>query len=157
MDIVLLVVGKTTSKYIIEGISEYIKRLKRYIPYEICELPDARRAGKISQAEQKDAEGELILRKLNDSDMVILLDERGTQYTSREFASYLERAMGSGRKRLVFIVGGPYGFSEAVYARANGLISLSKMTFNHEMVRLFFTEQIYRGISILHGLPYHHD
>lgn len=157
MDIQLLVVGKTTLGYVKEGIQEYLKRLSRYIPYEIIELPDARRAGKISQAEQKEAEGEQILRKITDSDMVILLDERGKQYTSREFADYLERSMSSGRKRMIFVVGGPYGFSEAVYSRSNGLISLSKMTFNHEMVRLFFTEQIYRGVSILHGLPYHHD
>lgn len=157
MDISLLVIGKTSSEYISDGISEYLKRLKRYIPYRIVELPDARKAGKVSEPEQKSAEGALLLREINDADLLVLLDERGKEYTSREFAQYLERAMASGRKRLVFAIGGPYGFSEAVYARADGKISLSRMTFNHEMVRLFFTEQIYRAVSILHGLPYHHD
>lgn len=157
MEIVLLTVGKTTIGYVNEGIAEYVKRLKRYIPYRIQELPDSKRSGKVSEAEQKEAEGEMILRQLAESDLVVLLDERGKEYTSREFAAYLERAMSSGRKRLVFVVGGPYGFSKKVYDRADSMLSLSKMTFNHEMVRLFFTEQIYRGISILHGLPYHHD
>lgn len=157
MDIQLLTVGKTSISYVRSGIEEYLKRLKRFVPYSISELPDARKSGKISESEQKEAEGDLILRSLNDSDMVVLLDERGKEYTSREFASFLERAMASGRKRLVFVVGGPYGFSQRVYDRADSKLSLSKMTFNHEMVRLFFTEQIYRGISILHGLPYHHD
>ncbi|MDE6246890.1 MAG: 23S rRNA (pseudouridine(1915)-N(3))-methyltransferase RlmH [Muribaculaceae bacterium] len=157
MDIILLTIGKTGISYIKEGIAEYCKRLKRYLPYTIIEIPDSRKAGKISESEQKDAEGELILKQINDSDIVILLDERGKEYTSRDFAGYLERLLSSGRKRAVFVVGGPYGFSKRVYDRADGMISLSKMTFNHEMVRLFFTEQIYRGISILHGLPYHHD
>lgn len=157
MDITLLTIGKTGISYISEGLEEYCKRLKRYLPYTIVELPDSRKSGKISESEQKTAEGELILRNITDSDMVILLDERGKEYTSREFSTYLERLMGSGRKRVIFVVGGPYGFSQKVYDRADGLISLSKMTFNHEMVRLFFTEQIYRAVSILHGLPYHHD
>ena len=153
----LLTVGKTSISYVKEGIAEYVKRIGRYIPYKIQELPDASRSGKISEGEQKEAEGSLILRNLGDGDHVVLLDERGKEYTSREFAGRLEKLMASGRKRIVFVIGGPYGFSEAVYARGNELLSLSKMTFNHEMVRLFFTEQIYRGISILHGLPYHHD
>ncbi|MDE6273030.1 MAG: 23S rRNA (pseudouridine(1915)-N(3))-methyltransferase RlmH [Muribaculaceae bacterium] len=157
MDIILLTIGKTNISYIKDGIEEYSKRLKRFINYKIDELPDARKSGKITESEQKEAEGALILRQLSDSDMVILLDERGKEYTSREFASYLERVMASGRKRLIFVVGGPYGFAQSVYQRADAKISLSKMTFNHEMVRLFFTEQIYRGISILHNLPYHHD
>lgn len=156
MEIILLTVGKTGISYIKEGITEYVKRLSRFVPYQIVELPDARK-GKISEAEQKDAEAEQILKFLNDSDYVVLLDERGREYTSREFAALLERLMASGRKRSVFVVGGPYGFSERVYSRGDAKISLSKMTFNHEMVRLFFTEQLYRGISILHGLPYHHD
>lgn len=157
MDIVLLTVGKTTINYIKEGISEYCKRLKRFMPYSIIELADARRAGKVSEAEQKEAEGTGILKAVCDSDFVVLLDENGKEFSSREFALYLERLMSSGRKRTVFVVGGPYGFSESVYARSDAKMSLSRMTFNHEMVRLFFTEQIYRGISILHGLPYHHD
>lgn len=156
MEITLLTVGKTGISYIKEGIAEYCKRLSRYIPYSIIELPDARK-GRLSEAEQKEAEADLILKSLNDTDHVVLLDERGREYTSREFAAWLERIMSSGRKRTVFVVGGPYGFSRRIYERADGKISLSKMTFNHEMVRLFFTEQIYRGIAILNGLPYHHD
>lgn len=156
MEIKLLTIGKTGISYIKEGINEYCKRLSRYLPYEIVELPDARK-GRLSESEQKEAEAELILRYLNESDNVVLLDEKGREYTSREFAALLERLMASGRKRTVFVVGGPYGFSQRIYQRSDSMISLSKMTFNHEMVRLFFTEQMYRGISILHGLPYHHD
>lgn len=156
MEIKLLTIGKTGISYIKEGINEYCKRLSRYLPYEIVELPDARK-GRLSESEQKEAEAELILRYLNESDYVVLLDEKGREYTSREFAALLERLMASGRKRTVFVVGGPYGFSQRIYQRSDSMLSLSKMTFNHEMVRLFFTEQMYRGISILHGLPYHHD
>lgn len=156
MEIKLLTIGKTGISYIKEGINEYCKRLSRYLPYEIVELPDARK-GRLSESEQKEAEAELILRYLNESDNVVLLDEKGREYTSREFAALLERLMASGRKRTVFVVGGPYGFSQRIYQRSDSMLSLSKMTFNHEMVRLFFTEQMYRGISILHGLPYHHD
>lgn len=157
MEIVLMSVGKTSINYVKEGISEYCKRLKRYIPYSLLELPDAGKAGKISETEQKLAEGKLLLKNLREGDYVILLDERGKEFTSREFAAEVEKLMASGRKRLVYVIGGPYGFSDEVYARGDAKMSLSKMTFNHEMVRLFFTEQIYRAISILHGLPYHHD
>lgn len=156
MDIILLTVGKTTISFVKEGIAEYHKRLNRYINYSIVELPDIKK-GRISEFEQKEAEGDLILKVLNDSDYVVLLDEKGSEYTSREFASWMQRIMVSGKKRLVFVVGGPYGFSDSVYHRGNTKVSLSKMTFNHEMVRLFFTEQLYRGLSILNGLPYHHD
>lgn len=156
MEIILLTVGKTGISYIKEGISEYVKRLSRFVPYNIMELPDVRK-GKISESEQKELEADLILKALTPNDHVILLDERGSQYTSREFADLLERLMASGKKRAVFVVGGPYGFSQRVYDRCNAKMSLSKMTFNHEMIRLFFTEQVYRGVSILHGLPYHHD
>jgi 23S rRNA (pseudouridine1915-N3)-methyltransferase len=156
MEITLLTIGKTGISYIQEGIAEYCKRLRRYIPYSILELPDPRR-GKLSEQEQKEAEADLLLRQITDGDYVVLLDEKGREYTSREFAAWLERLMGSGRKRTLFIVGGPYGFSERIYARGDAQMSLSKMTFNHEMVRLFFTEQVYRGVSILNGLPYHHD
>ena len=156
MEITLLTIGKTGISYIREGIAEYCKRLGRYLPYGITELPDVRK-GKLSESEQKEAEASLILSALSDSDYVVLLDERGREYTSREFAACLEKLMGSGRKRTVFVVGGPYGFSQKVYDRSDAMMSLSRMTFNHEMVRLFFTEQVYRGVSILHGLPYHHD
>lgn len=157
MNIVLLTVGKTRTPYVAEGIDEYLKRLRRYVPYEIMEIPDVKNAGKISREEQKEAEGNLILAALSSSDHLMLLDERGRQYTSLEFSSRLQGIMASGKKRLVMAVGGPYGFSQAVYSRANELLSLSKMTFNHEMVRLFITEQVYRAMSILRGDPYHHE
>lgn len=157
MDIELMTVGKTTSKVISQGIEEYVKRLRRYIPYSINMLPDVKNAGKLKPVLQKESEGEMILSKLSMSDYVVLLDERGKEYTSVEFASFIERQMVAGRKRVVFIVGGPYGFSDAVYERADTEVSLSKMTFNHEMVRLFFTEQVYRAMTILKGEPYHHS
>lgn len=157
MNIQLLTIGKTKSKYVTEGIQEYLKRLKRYVDFEIIEIPDVRNAGRISKNEQKEAEGRLILNRILPSDHLMLLDERGKQYRSTEFADRLQTIMASGRKRLVMAVGGPYGFSQAVYDRGNELLSLSKMTFNHEMVRLFITEQMYRGMTILKGEPYHHD
>lgn len=156
MTIELITVGRTRTEYVVEGITEYLKRLRRYVPFQITELPDVKNAGKISQEEQKEAEGQLILGKLSVSDHVMLLDERGRQLSSEEFASRLEAILASGRKRLVMIIGGPYGFSKAVYNRADELLSLSKMTFNHEMVRLFITEQVYRAMTILKGEPYHH-
>lgn len=157
MEIVLMTVGKTGISFVKSGIEEYVKRLKRYIPYSIEELPDIKNSGKIAENEQKEAEGRSILSHISPSDFVILLDERGKEYTSREFAGRIEKIMGSGRKRAIFITGGPYGFSQTVYSRADDKLSLSKMTFNHEMVRLFFTEQIYRAMTILRNEPYHHD
>lgn len=157
MEIELLTIGKTGGKYLAAGIEDYCKRLRRYVPYRITELPDVRNAGKLSEAEQKEAEGQQILAHLSASDHVTLLDERGDMLTSRGFSQKLQKMMASGRKRIVFVVGGPYGFSPAVYARADWKLSLSEMTFSHEMVRLFFTEQIYRAMTILRGEPYHHD
>lgn len=157
MEIELLTVGKTTIKFVNEGIEEYTKRLKHYIPYKITPLPDIKKTTSLGAERQKEAEGEIILSKLQNSDFVILLDERGKEYTSMEFSSFLEKQMVAGRKKVVFVVGGPYGFSQAVYDRADGKVSLSKMTFNHEMVRLFFTEQVYRSMTILRGEPYHHE
>lgn len=157
MDIELLTVGKTCIKFVIEGLEEYTKRLKRYINYSIVCLPDVKKTSALTEKQQKETEGEMILARLQKSDHVVLLDERGRQYTSMEFADFLQKQMLAGRKRLVFVVGGPYGFSENVYARADAKLSLSKMTFNHEMVRLFFTEQVYRGMTILRGEPYHHE
>lgn len=156
MNITILAVGATRTKYVTEGMEIYLKRLKRYIPFEIIELPDVKNAGRISQEEQKTAEGTAILARLTSGDHVTLLDERGRQFTSVEFADKLQAVMASGKKRLVMVIGGPYGFSQAVYDRANELLSLSKMTFNHEMVRLFITEQTYRAMTILRGEPYHH-
>lgn len=157
MDIALMAVGKTTIKFVDEGITEYCRRLRRYIPYSIGIVPDIRNAGRLPEERQKELEGEKILAGVSPSDFVVLLDERGREYSSMEFSSFLEKQMVAGRKRLLFVVGGPYGFSESVYARADALLSLSRMTFNHEMVRLFFTEQVYRAMTILRGEPYHHE
>ncbi|MDE7160012.1 MAG: 23S rRNA (pseudouridine(1915)-N(3))-methyltransferase RlmH [Muribaculaceae bacterium] len=157
MEIQLLTVGKTSTSYIIAGIEEYCRRLKHYVPFSLVSLPDIKNTRNLSEDRQKQSEGELILGHLSTSDLVVLLDEAGREFTSREFAGWLERGMATGRKRLVFVVGGPYGFSKAVYDRADTKISLSRMTFSHEMVRLFFVEQVYRAMTILRGEPYHHD
>lgn len=156
MDIQLLTVGKTNQGYIQAGIDEYCKRLKRYIAFSIISLPDIKSIKGLSEALQKEKEGEVILNYLSPSDTVILLDEHGKEYTSVEFSKFIQKTLASGRKRAVFVVGGPYGFSEAVYRRAEAKCSLSKMTFTHEMIRLFFTEQIYRAMTIIKGEPYHH-
>lgn len=153
----LLVIGKTDAAYIREGIAEYEKRLTRYIPYEMQVLPDVRNSKNMTEALQKEKEGEMLLGQLQPSDFVVLLDEKGKQHTSVEFSEYLAQKMLVGIKRLVFVVGGPYGFSEAVYRRANDKISLSRMTFSHQMVRMIFAEQIYRAMTILKGEPYHHE
>lgn len=157
MEILLISVGKTNMPFVANGIDEYYGRLKRYITYKIICLPDIKNARKLTTEQQKEAEGKVILDVLSASDHVILLDERGRQYKSLEFADMLQQKMASGLKRLVFIIGGPYGFSKDVYDRGDSMLSLSKMTFNHEMVRLFFTEQIYRAMTILRGEPYHHE
>lgn len=157
MEVELIVVGKTTIKFVKDGIAEYLNRLKHYIPYRITELADAKNTKNLSEERQKQSEGEKILSSIQTSDFVVLLDERGREYSSMEFASFMEKQMVAGRKRVLFVVGGPYGFSEAVYARADSKLSLSRMTFNHEMVRLFFTEQLYRAMTILRGEPYHHE
>ncbi len=157
MEIELLTIGKTSIRFVEDGIAEYSRRLKHYIPYSIKSLPDVKNASKMDQAKQKDAEGEKIFDVISNSDFVVLLDERGKQYSSIEFSAFLEKQMISGRRKVIFVVGGPYGFSKPVYDRADSLLSLSKMTFNHEMVRLFFTEQIYRAMTILRGEPYHHE
>lgn len=157
MEIELLTVGKTSIRFVEEGIAEYTRRLKHYIPFSVKALPDIKNTSKLSEAKQKDAEGEKILATLTTADYVVLLDEHGKEYTSVEFSSFIEKQMIAGRRKVVFVVGGPYGFSQEVYNRADSLLSLSKMTFNHEMVRLFFVEQIYRGMTILRGEPYHHE
>lgn len=157
MNIDLLAIGKTKTGYISEGLELYLKRLKHYLPFCITELPDVKNAGKMSQEEQKEAEGQMFLSRITAGDYVVLLDERGKEYTSVEFAGKLGSFMNSGRKRTVLLIGGPYGFSKAVYNRADETLSLSKMTFNHEMVRLFITEQVYRAMTIMRGEPYHHQ
>ena len=157
MKIKLIAVGKTDSSAI-EGLyNEYIKRLSRMGDFSLEIIPDVKNTKNLSQVEQKTREGEAILSSVSSTDIVILLDERGREYTSMEFAAYLQKHMNSGIRTLCFVIGGPYGFSDAVYNRANGKISLSRMTFSHQMIRLFFIEQIYRAHNIMAGLPYHHQ
>lgn len=157
MKIVLIVVGKTATPYINSAVEEYVKRVNRYVPMEFTVIPDLKPSKGMTEAVQKQREGQAILGSLQGGDHVCLLDERGRQLTSREFAGEIDRRMVQGLKRLVFVVGGPYGFSPEVYDRADSKLSLSRMTFTHEMVRLFFTEQVYRAMTILRGEPYHHD
>ncbi|MDE6126532.1 MAG: 23S rRNA (pseudouridine(1915)-N(3))-methyltransferase RlmH [Muribaculaceae bacterium] len=157
MKITLLVIGKTNTASIAAGIDDYASRVNRYIPFEIITLPDARASRSMTETKQKEAEGKLILGALRPGDRLVLLDERGAELTSRQFSEMLERRVQTVAKRLVFAVGGPYGFSEEVYARADEKLSLSKMTFPHELVRLFFVEQLYRAQTISRGEPYHHD
>ncbi len=157
MDIQLLTIGKTSTNYIQKGLDEYCSRIKRYINYKIITLPDIKSTKALTENLQKEKEGELILDYLSPSDYCVLLDEHGKEFTSIEFAQFIQKKMISGRKRLIFIVGGPYGFSENVHKRAETECSLSKMTFTHEMIRLFFTEQMYRAMTILRGEPYHHE
>lgn len=158
MKILLMAVGRTTSEIMRRGIDLYKDRLKYYdAPVEIKIIEDIKGAKSLTQQRQKELEGDSILRNVTPSDRVVLLDENGREFTSREFAAFVDKQMVSGVKRLVFVVGGPYGFSDAVYARADSKLSLSRMTFNHEMVRLFFIEQLYRAMTIRRGEPYHHD
>lgn len=157
MEITLIVIGKTNAKYLIEGLDEYTRRLKHYISYNINILPDIKNTKKLSEEQQKETEGKLILNALKPGDFIVLLDERGKEFSSMQFSDYLQRKMNSGLRRLVFVVGGPYGFSKDVYNKADEKLSLSKMTFSHEMIRLFFTEQIYRAMTIIRGEPYHHE
>lgn len=157
MRVCLLVIGKTDASYMREGIAEYEKRLVRYIPYEMKVLPDVKNARNLTEGLQKEREGEMLLEQFQAGDWVVLLDERGGQYSSVEFARHLEQKMLGGVKRLVFVVGGPYGFADKVYRRADERISLSRMTFSHQMVRMIFVEQIYRAMTILKGEPYHHE
>ncbi|ADY28152.1 50S rRNA methyltransferase [Cellulophaga lytica] len=156
MTIKLLAIGKTDNKNLQALIAEYEKRLGHYIKFNLDIIPDIKNAKNLSEAQQKEKEGELILKKLSTTDVLILLDENGKQFTSVDFSDYLQKKMNAGIKQLVFVIGGPYGFSDTIYATAKGKISLSKMTFSHQMVRLFVVEQIYRGFTILRNEPYHH-
>ena len=157
MKILLLVIGKTDEDYLVTGIKKYVGRLGHYVSFEMKELPDIRNRKTLSEDQQKKAESFLLLQQLQPADQVILLDERGKNYTSVEFAESIEKGMASGAKRMVFIIGGPYGFDKEVYDRANAMMSLSPMTFSHQMVRLIFLEQLYRAFTILKGEPYHHS
>lgn len=157
MKITLAVIGKTEVGFVRQGIEEYIKRLQHYVQFNIHYIGDVKGTRNMSEAQQKTAEGRSLLAALDSSDHVVLLDEHGTERTSVDFSQWLQRRMASGCKRLVFVVGGPYGFSQEVYDRANEKISLSKMTFPHELVRLVFVEQLYRAFTILRHEPYHHE
>jgi 23S rRNA (pseudouridine1915-N3)-methyltransferase len=157
MRIKFLVIGKTDAKYFKEAISVYENRLKHYIPFDLVCLPDAKNAGKLSESQLKNKEGENILAQLNSGDELILLDEKGETYSSPEFSALLSRKINAGSRCIVFVAGGAYGFSEDVYAKAASRISLSRMTFTHQMVRLIFVEQLYRAFTILKGESYHHS
>lgn len=157
MKITLLTIGKTEDKYLLEGIDIYLKRLKHYIPFKILEIPELKGTKSLSRELQKSKEAELIFKNIHSSDHVILLDENGQDFSSKQFSTFLNKKMIGGQQHLVFIVGGPYGFSEALYVRSNEKISLSRMTYSHQMIRLLFTEQLYRAYTILKGEPYHHD
>lgn len=157
MNIRLLAIGKTDNKELQQLIDDYTKRLSFYIKFDLEIIPDIKNVKNLSESQQKEKEGELLLSKITPTDQLILLDENGSTFSSVKFADYLQKKMNSGTKTLVFVIGGPYGFSEAVYQKANGKISLSLMTFSHQMVRLFFIEQLYRGFTILRNEPYHHQ
>lgn len=157
MKIQLVVIGKTTSGYLSEGIDEYVKRISRYVPFELRTLPDVKVGRGSSSDRQRELEGDALLSCLQPGDWLVLLDEKGREMTSREFAQFLDKKMVTLPRNLVLAIGGPYGFSREVYQRANEQLSLSRMTFSHEMVRLFIVEQIYRAMTILRGEPYHHD
>jgi len=157
MHIKLLAIGKTDNKQLQQLIDDYQKRLSFYIKFELEILPDIKNVKNFSESQQKEKEGELILSKVGQNDALVLLDEKGKSYSSVEFSEFLQKKMNAGLKTLVFVIGGPYGFSETVYQKAQGKLSLSTMTFSHQMVRLFFIEQLYRGFTILKGEPYHHQ
>ncbi|WP_047415531.1 23S rRNA (pseudouridine(1915)-N(3))-methyltransferase RlmH [Cellulophaga sp. Hel_I_12] len=157
MHIKLLAIGKTDSSQLSELTDEYQNRLKHYIKFEFEVLPDIKNTKNLSEAQQKEKEGEALLKKLNPTDILILFDENAKQYTSVNFADFLQKKMNAGTKQLVFAIGGPYGFSDRVHLKAQGKISLSKMTFSHQMIRLFIVEQVYRAFTILKNEPYHHQ
>lgn len=152
----LILVGKTINKHFVAGINDYTERINHYMPFHITVIPELKNTKSLSEELQKEREGELILKQIQQTDTVVLLDEHGREYRSVEYATWIEKKQLSCR-RLVFVIGGPYGFSPAVYQRANEQISLSKMTFSHQMVRLIFTEQLYRACTIIKGEPYHHE
>lgn len=157
MKIVFLTIGKTINTQLQHLQNDYQDRLKHYIPFEYQCIPELKNTRNISEQEQKEKEADLILKSIDPNDEIILLDENGKHFSSVDFAAFIEKKLNSSYKRMVFVVGGPYGFSKRIYDRANGLISLSRMTFSHQMVRIIFTEQLYRAFTILRGEPYHHQ
>ncbi len=156
MKTILIQVGKTVNKHFQAGISDYVERIGHYMPFEVVTIAELKNTRNLSEEQQKQTEGELILKQLQPADTVVLLDEHGREYRSIDFARWLQQKQQTAR-RLVFVIGGPYGFSPSVYQRANEQLSLSKMTFSHQMIRLIFTEQIYRACTIIKGEPYHHE
>ncbi len=157
MQIKILVVGKTSDRYLQDGIALYERRLRHYLPYQMQVVPDLKQTKHLTVAQQQQQEGEKLLRQVGDRDFLILLDERGRAYRSLELADYLQQQMLASRPQLSFAIGGAYGFSEAVYARADAQLSLSPLTFSHQMIRLLLVEQLYRALTILRGEPYHHE
>lgn len=157
MKIRLIVIGKTNQDFVEKGLTDFCNRLKHYIPFSMDIIPDLKSTKNLSFEQQKEKEGELIIKSTNTGDYVVLLDEHGKEFTSLEFSEYLERKTHTISKTLVFIIGGPYGFSEKVYMAAREKIALSKMTFSHQLIRLIFVEQIYRAMTILNNEPYHHE
>ena len=152
----LILVGKTVNKHFNAGINDYVERIGHYMPFSTTTIPELKNTKNLSESQQKEREGELILKQIQSTDTVVLLDEHGKEFRSIEFADWIQKKQNTAR-RLIFVIGGPYGFSNDVYERANEKISLSKMTFSHQMVRLIFTEQIYRACTIIKGEPYHHE
>lgn len=157
MKVTFLVVGRTIDKHLTTLINDYAERVKHYVPFEMVVVPELKNTKALSAEQQKERESELLQKQLRPGDHIVLLDEGGREFRSMEFAAYLEKKQAQAARRLVFIVGGPYGFAPAIYALANEKVSLSKMTFSHQMVRLFFIEQLYRAMTILRGEPYHHE
>ena len=157
MKILLLTIGNADKNYIKEGIDDYVRRLSFYIPFETRVIPDLKNRSTLSLELQKEKEGQLILNLVQTADYVILLDERGTEFTSAGFSKWIEKRMIAGIRQIVFVIGGPYGFSKLVYQRADFKISLSQLTYSHQMVRLIFVEQVYRAMTIIKNEPYHHE
>jgi 23S rRNA (pseudouridine1915-N3)-methyltransferase len=157
MKITLIAIGKTDDSYLQEGFNKYLKRLKHYIKFDVILISDIKKSKNLSEEEQKSKESDLFFKQIQTQDIVVLLDEKGTELSSTHFADMLNKKMISSVQNLVFLIGGPYGFDSSLYQRANHKISLSRMTFSHQMVRLFFVEQVYRAFTILKGEPYHHE
>lgn len=157
MKILLLTIGNTDKSYMREGIADYVKRLAFYLPFEIKVIPDIKNRSTLSVEIQKEREGQLILNQVQPGDHLILLDERGVDFSSVDFSKWMEKKMVAGIRQLVFVIGGPYGFSKMVYERSDFKLSLSRLTFSHQMVRLIFLEQLYRAMTILKNEPYHHE
>ena len=157
MNVKLLTVGETVIPWVKEGLELYSSRLRHYIPFTVVEIPELKKVSALSVEQIKEKEGALILKQVSPQDTLILLDEKGREFRSMEFADWFQKQMAGGARNLVFLIGGAYGFSKEVYERANGKVSLSKMTFSHQMVRTVFAEQLYRACTILRGEPYHHE